>query len=376
MRDRAIGHSRAWTIIGWLSVFIPLIGLSYYSVVAGWALEYFVRPTGEGDRIVDATASGAVFNSLLASPQRMLLLHTLFMGSTAFVVYRGVYRGIELFSKIIMPALLVLLMVLVLYSVFAADIRAGLSFLFAPDFSKLSLKVVLMALGQAFFSVAIGVGVIMTYGSYMPKEYSLPSSAATIALVDTGVAILAGIAIFPIVFAYGLDPAGGPGLIFVTLPIAFGQMPAGEVLGVLFFAMLFFAAFSTAIGMLEPAVSWFVDNGHGRGKTAVMFAGACWLLGIAAIFSFNIWSDVRPVPWLDLLANKDIFNFMDFVVSNALLPINGLLIALFAGWILSRADMASELRLASAKTFGIWIFAVRWLAPIAIGLIVITSLTQ
>ncbi len=367
-------RSRWWMAIGWLSVFIPMIGLSYYSVVAGWALEYIVGTADMSQSVRDATSSNRMFNALLSSPLRMLFLHTVFIATAALVVSRGVYKGIEVISKIIMPALGVLLLILVFYSIFFADIAAGLHFLFAPDFSKLSIGVIVMALGQAFFSVAVGVGVMMTYGSYMPEDYSLPGSAAIIVSVDTLVAILAGIAIFPIVFAYGLDPAEGPGLIFVTLPIAFGQMPGGYIIGPAFFVMLFFAAFSTAIGMLEPAVSWITEKGWGRKRVAFGGAFVCWFVGIAAIFSFNEWSDVRLFPWIETVASKDIFNLLDYLVSSVLIPVNGLLIALFAGWVIGHEKLEREVAFGSPLFFRCWYIAVRWLAPIAIGVILVSSL--
>jgi NSS family neurotransmitter:Na+ symporter len=367
-------RSRLWMLIGWLSVFIPLIGLSYYSVVAGWALEYIVATADISRAVTDANGSSNMFNALLASPLRMLFLHTVFIAFAAFVVSRGVYKGIEVISRIMMPALGILLLILVFYSIFFADIAAGLHFLFAPDFSKLSVSVVVMALGQAFFSVAVGVGVMMTYGSYMPQKFSLAGSAAIIVTVDTLVAILAGIAIFPIVFAYGLDPAEGPGLIFVTLPIAFGQMPGGFIVGPAFFIMLFFAAFSTAIGMLEPAVSWITEKGWSRKRVTFGGAFVCWFVGIAAILSFNEWSDVRLLPWIQTVANKDIFNLLDYLVTSTLIPINGLMIALFSGWVLTHEKLEKELAFSSKLLFRCWYIAVRWLAPIAIGVILISSL--
>jgi len=367
-------RSRLWMAIGWLSVFIPLVGLSYYSVVAGWALEYIVATADISQPVSDASSSNAMFSSLLASPLRMLFLHTVFITTAAFVVSRGVYKGIEVISKVMMPALGILLLILVFYSIFFADIAAGLHFMFAPDFSKLSVSVVVMALGQAFFSVAVGVGVMMTYGSYMPKDFSLAGSAAIIVTVDTLVAILAGIAIFPIVFAYGLDPAEGPGLIFVTLPIAFGQMPGGFIVGPAFFIMLFFAAFSTAIGMLEPAVSWVTEKGWIRKRVAFGGAFVCWFVGIAAILSFNDWSDVRLVPWIETVADKDIFNLLDYLVSSTLIPVNGLLIALFAGWVLGHEKLEQEVDFGSKLLFKCWYIAVRWFAPIAIVIILTSSL--
>ncbi len=368
------GRSRRWQLVGWLSIAIPFIGLSYYSVVAGWAIDYVAKAAlGTFDGL-SSGGSQDTFDRVLASPLRMLAVHTLFIAAAVFIVSRGIHSGIETMAKVMMPVLFLLLVVMVINAAVTADFSAGLRFLFAPDFSKLTPTVVFMALGQAFFSIAVGVGVLMTYGSYMPKNYPLPASATVIAAADTGVAILAGLAIFPLVFHYALDPGGGPGLIFVTLPIAFGQMPAGHLLGLLFFVLLFFAAFSTAIGMLEPVVSWF--EGRGRGRPAVAFwcgAGA-WFLGLAAMLSFNVWKDVRLLPAIAMVSDKSIFDLFDFLVSNLLLPINALLIALFAGWMMSRQATVDELGMGEGWRYGCWRAAIRYIAPVAIVLVFVTSL--
>lgn len=367
------GASRRWQVVGWLSIGIPLIGLSYYSVVAGWAIDYVAKAAMNSFQGFDGNQSEQTFNRLLASPINLVLLHTLFIGGAVFVVSRGIHGGIERISKIMMPTLFLLLIIMVINSVVAADIEAGLKFLFAPDFSKLTPATLVIALGQAFFSVAIGVGVLMTYGSYMPKNYSLITSAATIALADTCVAMLAGLAIFPVVFQYGLNPGGGPGLIFVTLPVAFGQMPGGHILGFLFFVLLFFAAFSTAIGMLEPIVSWFSDRGMSRPKMSVVSGATAWFMGLAAVLSFNIWSEVRLLSAIPLLAEKDIFELIDFIISNLMLPLNALLIALFAGWVLSKSSTLEELQLPDNWSYRYWRFSIRYIAPVAIGIICYSS---
>ncbi len=372
--SREEGVSPKWQIVGWLSVVIPLIGLSYYSVVAGWAIDYVAKAAMNSFQGFDGSQSEQTFNRLLASPLNLILLHTLFISGAVFVVSRGIHGGIERISKIMMPTLFLLLIIMVINSAVAADMEAGLKFLFSPDFSKLTPATFVLALGQAFFSVAIGVGVLMTYGSYMPKSFSLTTSAATIALADTAVAILAGLAIFPVVFQYGLNPGGGPGLIFVTLPVAFGQMPGGHILGLLFFVLLFFAAFSTAIGMLEPIVSWFSDRGMNRPIMAIVSGATAWFMGLAAVLSFNLWSDVRLLSIFPLLAEKDIFELIDFLISNLMLPLNALLIAVFSGWIMSRSSTLNELQLTDNWGYKFWRFSIRYIAPIAIGVICYTSI--
>jgi NSS family neurotransmitter:Na+ symporter len=250
------GTSRAWTSIGWISITIPLLGMSYYSIVGGWSIDYVVKAATNSFANISGQESGDAFGLLVASPGRLLFFHGLFIASGVIVVARGVGKGIEAVSRYMMPALFAILVILVVNSIFNADISRSIDFLLNPQFDKITPTVVFMALGQAFFSLAIGVGVMLTYGAYVPKTVSLPKAAITIALADTAVAILAGFAIFPVVFANGLDPADGPGLIFVTLPIAFGNMQAGYIVGLLFFVLLFFAAYSSVLGMLEPIVSF------------------------------------------------------------------------------------------------------------------------
>jgi len=300
---REAGASRLWSSIGWISILIPLVGMSYYSIVGGWSIDYVFKAALNSFANINGQESGDVFGMLVASPWRLLFFHGLFIASGVIVVARGVGKGIEAVSKYMMPALFALLIILVINSVFNADIAAGIDFLFNPHFDKITLNVVFMAMGQAFFSLAIGVGVMLTYGAYVPTNVSLPKAAFMISLADTAVAILAGVAIFPVVFANNLDPADGPGLIFVTLPVAFGNMPFGYIVGLLFFVLLFFAAYSSVLGMLEPVVSFLEEQrGFSRPKMAVLTGFFCWLLGISAALSFNIWSDIRPMAAIPFLA--------------------------------------------------------------------------
>ncbi len=377
MRDLARREDRSpkWQFVGWLSLAVPLLGLSFYSIVAGWSIDYVIKAAQGVFRGFDTAGSEQSFAQLLASPTRLLVMHTVFIGVTVFVVGRGLHRGIELIARYMMPLLFVTLALLVVNSIVSADIGAGLRFLFTPDFSKLSAQVVFMALGQAFFSVAIGVGMLMTYGAYLPDHVSLPRSAMLIATADTLVALLAGIAIFPLVFTYGLDPGEGPGLIFVTLPVAFGQMPAGWLLGFVFFLLLFAAAFTTAIGMLEPVVSFLEEHkGVSRPLMAIVAGFSAWLLGIGAALSFNLWEDFKPLDFIPLVQGKGVFELLDFLVSNLLLPLNGMLIAIFAGWFMSRDSTLKELGIADGTLYFYWRFILRYVAPIAIALIFYTSL--
>ncbi len=367
------GANKNWSSIGWLSIGIPLISLSFYSVVGGWALYYILEAALNTFDAIEGVKSKQNFDSFVASPLQLFIAHTIFTGLAILVVGRGIKHGIERIVKIMMPALFVLLVIMVINSVFTADIGAGLTFLFTPDFSKITPAVVTMAMGQAFLSVGIGVGAMMTYGSYMPRKFSLTTSAATIAISDTLVAILAGIAIFPIVFEYGLDPSGGPELIFVTLPVAFGQMPFGYVLGILFFILLFCAAFSTAVGMLEPTVAWLSDRGLSRPRMALLAGGSTWFLGIVFVLSYNIWANVRLFPNTPILQEKNLLELTDFIITNLFIPLNAFLIALFVGWIMARKSMVDEIDLGDGLFFKVWHFAIRYIIPVAILIIFITN---
>ncbi len=373
---REAGASRLWSAIGWISILIPLVGMSYYSIVGGWSVDYVLRAATNSFAQISGEESENTFNLLLASPWRLLLFHGLFIAAGVFVVARGVGQGIEAVSKYMMPALFAILIILVINSIFNADIVRGIDFLFNPHFDKITPNVVFMAMGQAFFSLAIGVGVMLTYGAYVPTNVSLPRAAFMIALADTAVAILAGVAIFPVVFANGLDPAGGEGLIFVTLPIAFGNIQAGYIVGLLFFILLFFAAYSSVLGMLEPVVSFLEEKrGFSRPKMAVLTGFFCWMLGIAAALSFNVWSDLRPMAIVPYLADKNIFGRLDFAIANFLLPLNAMLIAIFAGWIMTRQSLLEELGVQSTALSLFLQVVLRFIAPVLIFAIFYTSLT-
>jgi len=364
--------SPVWRTIGWLSLVIPFVGLSYYSVVAGWVMDYVWVAFAESFKAFGSDSSATIFASRTGDTTRQVIMHALFIALTVAIVRRGVNRGIEMASKIMMPGLFILLIGLVIYNATALEVGSTLSFLFTPDFSRLTTESVLMALGQAFFSIAIGVGVMMTYSAYLPRNVSLPKSAATICAADTFVALLGGLAIFPIVFFYGLDAGAGPGLIFVTLPVAFGQMPGGHIVGTLFFLLLFFAAFTTAIGMLEPMVSWLEERtSHDRGRMTIAAGVVAWAIGLPSVLSFNAWSDFHPLGWFEKLSGMTSFDILDFLIANFLLPLNALLIALFVGWALSEKASVEELGIGRGLRYQGWRSIVRFLVPVAIVGIII-----
>jgi len=354
------GLHSAWRYLGWMGVAAGFMILSFYSVIAGWTIDYiFHAGTGDFNGATEADIT-SIFNTLLANMEILMVMHTLFMAFTVIIVSMGVQSGLERAVKFLMPALFFLLLIMVGYAMSTPGFDEGLDYLFKPDASRLTGEAVLAAMGQAFFSLSLGMGAIMVYGSYLPSRASIAKTSIAIVIADTGVAILAGLAIFPLVFAYGLEPNSGPGLIFVTLPIAFGQMPYGQFFGTLFFILLMFAAWTSSISLLEPAVAWLVENrGMNRVRAASLAGLLAWIMGIGSVFSFNIWQDVR-------LFDKTYFDIMDYVTSNIMLPLGGLLVAIFAAWKMPRLSSESELQLGSAALYRCWRFIVRFIAPLGV----------
>jgi NSS family neurotransmitter:Na+ symporter len=371
----AEGRSPVWQILGWLAIITPTMGLMYYTVVAGWALDYAVGGVTGRFAGLDSGSSADSFADLTGNPPRMMLSHALLMLTTMTIVAFGIRKGLERAVKWLMPALGLILLMLVSYAAVTADFAGALKFLFQPDFFRVTPAVVLMAVGQAFFSVNVAVGAMITYGAYMPKHVSIPKVACVIAFADTGVALLMGLVIFPLVLTYGLAPGEGPGLVFVTLPIAFGQMPAGALFGGLFFILMGIAALTSTIGMLEPSVSWLEEHRGLKRAPMAFITGACiWLCGLAALLSFNVWAEFTPLDRFTMFAGKRIFDLLDFFVANVLMPGGGMLIALFAGWMMSRDSIREELGLDDRYLFAGWRFLVRFVAPVAIAAIFVMNL--
>ncbi|MEQ9544549.1 MAG: sodium-dependent transporter [Marinobacter sp.] len=368
------GLKPAWKLVGAIGVLAGFLILSFYSVIGGWAISY-VGTTASGQLAgQSADAVGAIFSGLLSNPGTLLAWHTLFMALVMFVVARGVRSGLERAVSILMPALFVLLLIVVGYAMTTGHFGQAAAFLFQPDFSKLTTSGILVALGHAFFTLSLGMAVMMAYGSYLPKNISIAKTSITVSVIDTGVALLAGLAIFPIVFANGLEPGAGPGLIFQTLPLAFGQMPMGSLFGTLFFVLLIFAAWTSGISLLEPIVEWLEEQKGMNRMVSTLGAGfVCWALGIASILSLNLWADFAPLGFIPMLEGKTIFDLLDFFTANILLPLGGLLVALFAGWVMSRKAMENELSL-SPGMFNLWFVTVRFVTPVAVAVVFIYNL--
>lgn len=372
MREVAMeaGHAPNWSVVGWVGALAGFLIFSFYSVVAGWVLAY-VAAMGNGEFLdIGSEQAGKVFSRLLADPQALLIWHSVFVVLVMTVLMGGVNKGLERATKIMMPALFVLLLLLLGYSMTSGSFGEGLEFLFHFDPSELSWDAVLVALGHSFFTLSLGMGSIMAYGSYMPKNASIGGTVLTIAALDTIVALVAGMAIFPIVFANSLDPGAGPGLMFITLPVAFGHMPGGQVFGFLFFVLVALAAWTSAISLMEPGVAWMVERfGLKRGPVCIMLGMVVWLLGIAALSSFNFGSDIA-------LFGMNIFDFLDFITANVFLPLGGLFVAVFTGWILNKKITGNELAIANPLYYLAWSVMIRYIAPIAVAAIFIFNLIE
>jgi len=381
------GHNPHWKWLGWLGVVAGFLILSYYSVIAGWALAYVFR-TAAGT-FTNATPDGisSIFGNFLADSESLMFWHTVFMVMTMLVVARGVSGGLEKAVKFLMPALFIIMIILLGYAMNTAAFGEGLRFMFQPDFHALlyytddfgvehrSWNPVLIAMGHAFFTLSLGMGAIMVYGSYLPQDASIARTTFMIAGADTAVALVAGMVIFPIVFANGLEPASGPGLIFQTLPLAFGHMPGGIFFGSLFFILLTFAAWTSSISLIEPAVAWLVENrSMDRMKASVVMGIACWLFGLLTVFSFNIWSDITPLYMIETFRDKTLFDLLDYLTANIMLPLGGLLIAIFSVWIMHEDASVDELGMGEGLAYQIWHFLVRYITPIAVIIVFLRAI--
>lgn len=358
----------AWGWIGIMGVVAGILILSYYSVIAGWALGYVARAAGGEFTGADAQTIQSMFGGFVGDAEKLLGWHTLFMVMTMVVVARGVSKGLEKAVMTLMPGLILLLFILLGYAIMKADFAAGFSFLFSPDFSKLNGSVILSAMGHAFFTLSLGMGAIMIYGSYLPDDVSIPKAVVTIAFLDTAVALIAGLVIFPIVFANGLEPAAGPGLVFQTLPLAFGQMSGGAIIGTIFFVMLVFAAWTSGISIIEPAVAWAQERfGFTRPVAALVLGTGTWLVGVGTVLSFNLWADVT-------LFGKTFFDVLDYLTANIMLPLGGLLMALFVGWVMQRQSSLDELQMSDGIAYRLWYFLLRFVTPVAVIIVFLNAI--
>jgi len=355
-----------WVVVGVVAVITSFIILSYYSVVAGWSLAYIVKSvTGSIGKLTDQESAKTAFESFVANPFQVVTYHALFLVFCVLIVIKGIKSGIEKWSEILMPIFFLLILVIIVRSVTLPGSREGLYFFLHPDFSKIDSNIVLMALGQACFTLSIGMGCMITYGSYLKEDSNLPLAAAEIAGLDTLIAFLAGIAIFPAVFAMGLQPDQGPGLTFHVLPAVFARMPGGVVFATLFFFLLSIAALTSGISLLEVITAYAVDEWNWPRRRAVIIAGVTiFLLGIPAALSFG---PLSRYSW----AGRSIFGWMDYVTSDFLLPAGILFVALFVGWSWRSGRSIDKMpeSMGHPWILASWSFIVRWISPVAIGVI-------
>ncbi|MEF3192637.1 MAG: sodium-dependent transporter [Halothiobacillaceae bacterium] len=357
----------AWRYLGWMGVVAGFLILSYYSVIMGWAIAYVKQAITGSFTGLDGVSIKAMFESFVASPMELLFWHTVSMLITLLVVARGVRAGLESFTSLFMPLLFVILLMLVGYGMSTGAFGQAIGYLFAPDFTKLSASSVVVALGHAFFTLSIGLGTMMAYGSYMQERASIGSTSLFIVAADTAVSLLAAMAIYPVVFAHGLEPGAGPGLVFQTLPIAFGQMPFGQVFGTLFFVALVLAAWTSSISMIEPAVAYFVESrGWTRVRAVAVLGFVAWALGILTVLSFNRWAEIR-------LLGKNFFELLDFLTANIMLPLGGMLMAVFATWFMRQSSTFEELKMSNAA-YTLWRVLTRYVAPVGILIVLLNGL--
>jgi NSS family neurotransmitter:Na+ symporter len=371
------GRGKSWGWVGTLGIFCAFVILSYYTVLSGWTLDYFVKAATGAFEGVDADATSTMFGNLLGSPAKLIFWNTLVHILIILIIRQGVQTGIERAVKVLMPALFGAILVMVIYGVFAGDITSTLKFLLEPDFSKITFGTVMKAIGQAFFSIGIGMGSLIVFGSYMPKDFSIPSSATYVILLDTTVAVLAGFAIFPLVFQYGLNTGAGPGLVFQTLPLAFGQMPGGQVFGAIFFVLLISAALSSCIGLAEGVVNWVDEHLNIPRKRGVLWVtGTAWILGIASILGFSTWSEVRLLDFIPSYEGLDIFDTLDTLAANNLLLIGGAGSSIFFGWLVPKALKLEEMNVSDGLFFWFWRFMIRFVIPPILIVSLIMGITE
>ena len=367
---RDLAPNTPWWVAGALGVLAGFVILSFYSVVAGWTLSYFFK-TLSGDLGVGTDFVGT-FIGHITSDWAPLLWHFVFMALTLGIIGLGVVKGIEKTVKILMPALFVLLIALVGRALTLPGAGAGVEFLIKPDFSKITAQSILGAVGQAFFTLSLGMGCMITYGSYLDDKENINDNAAWVVGLDTAVALIAGFAIFPAVFALGFDPAAGGGLAFITLPAVFASMPGGTIFGAAFFLLLAVAALTSAISLLEVVVAYYIDEkGWSRQKASLIIGTLIFILGIPASLSMGRWSGFTILGY-------NFFDFLDFLQESILLPVGGLLTAIFAGYVWSAKKTREHSNInKSAIRLGAWFDAlIMYVSPMAVSVVMVTGLVD
>lgn len=371
---RDLSDGTWWKCVGLLTVVLPLIVTSYYSVIGGWSLEYmwkaitFSFTSGESQ-----SAISLMFGEFVSSTWAPLFCQTIFIGLTAIIVATGVKDGIEKFGKVMMPLLFTIVIGIAIYSITLPGSKEGLEYLFKPDFSKIDGEALASALGQAFFSLSVGFGTILTYASYVSKKENIMFQSTATAISDTFFAMIAGIAIMPAVFAFGINPQSGPGLVFETLPFVFSQMPGGGLVAILFFVALLVAALTSSISMFEVGAAFVIEEkGLSRAKASCLIFFLCWFMGIFCSLSFGPLAEVQ-------IFGRNIFDFFDKMSSNILMTLGSLFTVIFVGWKMKKTEIYEEFTnggsiKANVKIFGLLYFLIRYISPLVIAAIFLTNL--
>lgn len=369
---KKLAPNSKWSIIGVISIICCVIVLSFYGVVGGWTIDYMIKAITL-QFSSDTSALGGLFEETVTSSWQPLLFMVIFIGLSGLVLLAGVKEGIERYSKILMPLLFLMVIVIAIRSVTLPDAKGGIDFLFKPDFSKVTSQTVLDALGQAFFSLSVGFGIVFTYASYVKKEENIIKMSAQTAIADTLFAIIAGVAIMPAVFSFGISPGQGPGLVFVTLPYVFAQIPLGSILAVLFFFVLFIAAITSSISLLEVVVAYVIEEfGFTRRNAVISSIAVVLFLGTFCSLSQGVLANVK-------ILSNNIFDLFDKTSANILMPLGALLIVLFAGWRMKKEDFIDEITSGGMHKISplylkIIEISVKYIAPIVIATIMIRQL--
>lgn len=366
------GEKTPWLILGAMSILSAFVILSFYSVVSGWTLHYLLLSIKGAFSGKEPEAIYEMFSNLYVDGSTNLAWHFVVMLLCSFIIFRGLKSGIERATKILMPALLTLLFILLVNGMLSEGAGEGIRFMFYPDFSKLTPSAILEAVGHGFFTLSLGMGCMITYGSYLEQKSDLAMPSVSVVLFDTGIALLAGLAIFPIVFTYGFEPGAGPGLVFKTLPVVFSKMPGGYFMSIFFFGLLFLAALTSAISLLEVATAYFVDSRiFSRRKASILSGAAVFVFGIVSALSGGPLSHIK-IP----LVEKNFFDTFDYLATNWLLPLGGILIAIFVGWVLPENFRKEEFTRDAPGwwAYGLWLFFIRWVTPIGVFIVFLNKI--
>lgn len=368
---KQLAPGKKWYLIGYVAVIAGFTILGFYSVIAGWTIKFLVdalQNSFSGQSTIEITES---FNRFVNSGWQPIAYTAIFIAISTWIVMKGVEKGIEKYNKVLMPVMIAILILLCFNSMTLDGFNEGMNFLFNPDFSKITTQTVLDALGQVFFTLSIGMGVMITYSSYVTKEENMPRSKGIITIIDTSIAIIAGIAIFPAVFTYGVEPSQGPALVFITLPNIFAQMPAGYLIGVMFFVLLFIAAVTSAVSIMEMITAFFIEEYKvSRRKSLIYIALSIFIMAVLSALSQVKGSSL-------VISGRNIFEWLDMLSSNFLMTFGGFAIAIFTGWVFNKEKLRKVFTSNGKHVpwlFPIFLFTIRYICPIAVSIIFLSKI--